>query len=84
MRRLWGGVKPKYLADVPAQGSFHHAGGEVTLTLSNSRSVHISKFPMAMYKSYAIATPKHSRPLLPKNYVDVAVFWSDFRRACLS
>src|SRR5437762_10251166 len=45
-----------------------------TLTSSNSKSVHTLIFNIILYKSCAVATPKHLGPCPPKNYVRIVAF----------
>jgi hypothetical protein len=48
-----------------------------TLTSNNSDSVHTSLSPIFLYKLCSIATPKHSEPLLPENYVRIVALSPD-------
>src|SRR5438876_5226657 len=45
-----------------------------TLTSNNSKSVHTLIFNIILYKSCAVATPKHLGPCPPKNYVRTIAF----------
>ena len=45
-----------------------------TLTSSNSKSVHTLIFNIILYKSCAVATPKHLGPCPPKNYIRIIAF----------
>lgn len=51
-----------------------------TLTLSNLGSVHISIFPIVLYKLYSMATPKQYRPLYLENNVRIVAFAPDLRK----
>jgi hypothetical protein len=55
-----------------------------TLTLSNLGSVHTLVFTIILYKSCAIATPKHRDPSHLENYVRIIVFALVLQRASFS
>lgn len=52
-----------------------------TLTLGNSESIHTLTFAIALYKSCARATPEHSGPLQPINYVRIVALAPNSQRA---
>jgi hypothetical protein len=53
-----------------------------TLTLSISKSVHLSISPIFLHKSYSTATPKHPSPLLPENYICIVALTPNLQRVC--
>jgi hypothetical protein len=51
-----------------------------TLTPSNSNSVYTSVFPIVLYRSYTMATPKHRDPFQLGNYLRIIAFAPGLRR----
>ena len=52
-----------------------------TLTLNILKSVHTSNYPILLSEPYTVATPEHSGPLSPENYVRVVALAPDLRAA---
>jgi len=52
-----------------------------TLTLNIFKSVHTSKYSILLFEPYPVATPEHSAPLPPENYIRVVALAPDLRAA---
>ena len=51
------------------------------MTLNILKSVHTSKYPILLSDPDPVATPEHSAPLSPENYVGVVALAPDLRAA---